>query len=276
MSLVYAAICSHAPGITARPERADPIARDTFFRHYERLRAAIDATRPDALFVVAAEHFANFFMDNMPSFCLGIADDYEGPLEEPEWLRIPRQRYPGNADLARRLFAHISQTVDLSYSQEMKFDHGVMVPLHFLTPDCDRVILPLIVNCQEPPLAPLTRAYELGRAIRRACDAVPERIALVGTGGISHWPCTPNSGMINEAWDREFLRRWTSNDRAALTAYSDADTLREAGHGGFEIRPLVAIAGACEGARGEVWCYVPIPIFAVGCSVAVMAVDRAV
>ena len=44
--------------------------------------------------------------------------------------------------------------------------------------------------------------------LRRACDSVPERIALVGTGGISHWPATPDSGKVNEAWDREFMRRW--------------------------------------------------------------------
>jgi 2,3-dihydroxyphenylpropionate 1,2-dioxygenase len=51
-------------------------------------------------------------------------------------------------------------------------------------------------------LTPLHRAYDFGRAIRRACDAVSERIALVGTGGISHWPATPNSGKINVEWDR--------------------------------------------------------------------------
>ena len=45
---------------------------------------------------------------------------------------------------------------------------------------------------------------------------------------------------------------------------------REGGQGGFEIRTFIAIAGATEGCAGELWCYVPIPIFAVGCTVAVM------
>ena len=31
--------------------------------------------RPDALIVIAAEHFANFFMNNMPvSYAIGMAD----------------------------------------------------------------------------------------------------------------------------------------------------------------------------------------------------------
>ena len=143
-----------------------------------------------------------------------------------------------------------------------------------LAPETDLPVIPANINCQGPPLTPLSRAYEFGRAVRQACDAVPERIALVGTGGISHWPATPNSGKINVEWDREFLRRWTRNDRSALTSYSDQETLRDAGQGGFEIRTLVAVAGACEGSSGEVWFCEPIPIFATSGFAAVMNLEQ--
>ena len=124
-----------------------------------------------------------------------------------------------------------------------------MVPLHFLTPRYDLPVIPVNINCQGPPLTPLQRAWAFGAALRRACDAVPERIALVGTGGISHWPATPDSGKINEAWDREFLARWSRNDRAALLDYNDEETYREAGQGGFEIRTFIAVAAAARGPR---------------------------
>ena len=48
---------------------------------------------------------------------------------------------------------------------------------------------------------------------------------------------------------------------------------REAGHGGFEIRTFIAVATATEGATGELWFYAPIPIFAIGCTVATMGVE---
>ena len=35
-------------------------------------------------------------------------------------------------------------------------------------------------------------------------------------------------------------------------------------------RPFIAISGATEGSTGDLWFYAPIPIFAVGCTVAVM------
>jgi len=270
MSLVFAGVCSHAPGITGRRDQADPAVRDAFYAAYDRMRQAIEAARPDALVVVGAEHFANFFMNNMPAICFGMADHYEGPIEDEAWLGIKRTRIPGAPELSLRLIEDVMNDIDLAYAQEWKFDHGIMVPLSFLTPRYDLPIIPVNINCQGPPLIPLKRCYEFGRALKRACEVRPERIAVVGTGGISHWPATPDSGRINESWDREFLHKFLGNRREELLAYQDEDTWREAGQGGFEIRTFVAIAGAAHGHSGELWFYAPIPIFAVGCTIAVM------
>jgi aromatic ring-opening dioxygenase catalytic subunit (LigB family) len=272
VSLVFGGVCSHAPGIVARAELADPELRDGLYEAYDDMRQRLEASRPDALVVLAAEHFANFFMDNMPSFAMGMADFYDGPIENPAWLRIERTRVPGNRDLSKRLIEEVMQTSDVAYAEEWRLDHGIMVPLHFLTPRYDLPLIPANINCQGPPLTPLHRAWAFGEALRRAVDAVPERIAVVGTGGISHWPATPDSGKINEAWDREFLGRWCRNDRDALIGYDDLSVYAEAGQGGFEIRTFVAVAAAAKGAQGTVHFYAPIPIFAVGCTVATYAV----
>ena len=270
MSLVFAGVCSHAPGITGRYERADKAQREGFYARMHAMRRRLEAARPDALIVVAAEHFANFFMDNMPAYCLGMADGYEGPVEDEEWLGIGKAGIPGNAELAERLIGVVMEDVDVSYAQEWRFDHGVMVPLNFLTPRYDLPVIPANINCQGPPLTPLKRAWKFGESLRRACDEQSERIALIGTGGLSHWPCTPDSGKINEAWDREFLDRWVRDDYSGMTGYSDAETYRDAGQGGFEIRTFVCVAGATAGSPREVLFYEPIPIFAVGCTVGIV------
>jgi len=268
MSLVFAAVCSHAPGITGRAHLADPARKDALHGELYRLGESLREARPDALIVIAAEHFANFFMDNMPAYAIGMADHYEGPIEDPGWLGIARTRVPGNAALSQRLIADVMNDVDVAFAEEWKFDHGIMVPLHFLTPRFELPVIPVNINCQGPPLTPLKRAWAFGAALRRACDAVPERIALVGTGGISHWPATPDSGKINEAWDRDLLDRWCRNDRDALLDYDDTTIYADAGQGGFEIRTYLTISAAAAGAQGTVHFYAPIPIFAVGCTVA--------
>lgn len=271
MSLVFAGVCSHAPGITSRAEIADPALRDPFYASLGQLREALEASKPDALIVIAGEHFGNFFMDNMPAFALGMGEYYEGPIEDEAFLKIKRRRVPGNAELSGRLIKSVMNDVDVAYCEEWKFDHGIAVPLHFLTPRYDLAVIPGNINCQGPPLTPLHRAWAFGEAIRRAADAVPERIALVGTGGISHWPATPDSGRINEAWDREFLSRWLRNDKTALLSYTDEETYRDGGQGAFEIRTFVCVAGAAGG-QGKLFYYSPIPIFAVGCTSATMAI----
>jgi aromatic ring-opening dioxygenase catalytic subunit (LigB family) len=272
MSLVFAGVCSHAPGITGRAHLADRAVADEFYGAYRGMAEELAAAKPQALVIVAAEHFANFFMNNMPSFAVGMAGSYEGPIEDPQWLGIARTRIPGAASLSLRLIREMMQTVDLAYAEEWRFDHGVMVPLSFLTPRYDVPVIPVNINCQGPPLAPLHRAWAFGEALRRAADRAPERIAVVGTGGISHWPATPDSGKINAEWDLEFLRRWQENDKRALLSYTDEATYRDAGQGGFEIRTFISVAAAAQG-RGRVHYYRPIPIFAVGCTVATMSID---
>jgi 2,3-dihydroxyphenylpropionate 1,2-dioxygenase len=241
MSLVYAGVLSHAPGITGRADLVENVAkRDEFYANLDAQRQQIEDAGTEALIVIAAEHFGNFFMNNMPAYCMGIGETYEGPIEDPEWIKIAKTKVPGAPDLGTRLVREVMKTVDTAFAEEWKFDHGIMVPLNFLTPKYD---LPI-------------------------CDSVPEKIAVVGTGGISHWPATPDSGKINEEWDRDFLNRLMRNDKDALLDYSDEDTYRDAGQGGFEIRTFIAIAAAAGG-KGDLQFYTAeLPIFAVGCTVA--------
>ncbi len=268
MPLVYAGVCSHAPGITGRADQADPVIREQFYAAFGAMGESIRASGAEAIVVIAAEHFANFFMNNMPSFAIGMSDSYDGPIEDPDWLGIRPFVAPGDRDLSERLIREVMKTSDVAYAEEWRFDHGIAVPLHFLTPQFDVPVIPVNINCQGPPLAPLERVWAFGEALRRAADAVPERIAIVGTGGISHWPATPDSGKINEQWDREFLDRWCGNDREALLSYDDATVYADAGQGGFEIRTFLAVSAAAGGAKGMVQFYEPIPIFAVGCTIA--------
>lgn len=272
MSLVYAGISCHAPGITNRPEKAKSATLSSLKAAFEQQRNDIEAAQPDALLVISAEHFANFFTNNMPTISIGMADFYDGPIEDSDWLGIPKARVPGCKDLTRRLIELVLQRADVGFAEEWQFDHGIMVPLSHVTPTYDTPIIPCNINCQAPPLMPLQRAYEFGRALRTAIDALPERIALLGTGGTSHWPCTPDSGKINAAWDELFLSHWCNHEVAAMTAYTDEDILADAGSGALEIRTSIAVAGAAGG-KGNLLFYEPVPVFACGCLIATMSIS---
>ena len=273
MSLVYAGVCSHAPGITGRAHMVENTAvQEALYQAFAQQKADIEASGAEVLVVIAAEHFANFFMNNMPAFCIGMGEYHEGPIEDPDWLGIAKTTIPGAPKLALQLASEIMQTVDVAYAEEWKCDHGIMVPLHFLTPKYDLPVIPVNINCQGPPLTPLPRAWAFGEALRHACDRASEKIAVIGTGGISHWPATPDSGKINEAWDRAFLALLERHDKAALLNFSDADVYAQAGQGGFEIRTYIAAAAAAGGPCEVQFYTAELPIFAVGCTVGKFAI----
>lgn len=266
MPLVFAAAANHAPGITGRRQNATDAQRTAFFGAYDQLRNRLDAARLDALVIVSAEHFTNFFMDNMPAFCFGLAESYPGPVEDEPFLRIPKTNVPGAARLARALAASVSEDVDIAHSEELVLDHGFMVPLHLLTPDMRVPIVPVIVNCLAAPRPGLNRCYALGRSLKRALDARPERVGLLAAGGLSHWPAVPESGQLNVDWDRAFLEDFLAHRRDALTRYTEDEIERDAGPGGHEIRAWIVVSAATEGALGETLCFEPIPAYAItGC-----------
>jgi 2,3-dihydroxyphenylpropionate 1,2-dioxygenase len=270
VSLVGAFVASHAPGITGRPSLPPAVESEPIFRAYDELRGRLEAARPDVLVIVSPEHWANFFLDNMPSFCIGIADEFSGPTDE-KFVNIERRSVPGNARLARALAESIAE-VDLSTSQEMAFDHGVMLPLHLLQTEVP--VIPIIVNCLAGMPAPLHRCHALGVAIRRAVDGWPERVALLGTGGLSHWPAMPESGQIGIDFDRRFLDAFLSGRIESFLHYPKEKLEAEAGPGGHEIRTWIAVAGAAGNALGTLLTYQPVPAWSTGCAVAVLEIER--
>ena len=113
MSLVGAFAASHAPGITGRPALPPAAESEPILRAYDELRARLMALQADVLVVVSPEHWANFFLDNMPSFCVGISDEFFGPTDE-KFVNIPRRSVRGHTRLARALAEGLAEEVDLA------------------------------------------------------------------------------------------------------------------------------------------------------------------
>src|SRR5436309_1990311 len=94
---------SHAPGMTARPEAGPPDQVASLYSAFAEASARIDKLQPDVIVLIAAEHWANFFLDNFPAFSVGTSDTFEGPIED--WLRVDRSQLRGNSELARDIVA---------------------------------------------------------------------------------------------------------------------------------------------------------------------------
>ena len=93
MPIVFAGAASHAPGMTAWTEAAPKQQADAFLENYRNLGLRLAASKPDVIVALTVEHWANFFLNNMPAFCVGRADHYDGPIEE--WPADPQSACAG-------------------------------------------------------------------------------------------------------------------------------------------------------------------------------------
>jgi aromatic ring-opening dioxygenase catalytic subunit (LigB family) len=264
MPIVFACAASHAPGMTAWTEAAPKQQADNFLENYHKLGFRLAESKPDVIVALTVEHWANFFLNNMPAFCVGRADHYDGPIEE--WLRIPKARVPGDAILAAQLLdACLAGGFDPTFSDELLFDHATFLPLHFLNPGMAVPVVPVILNALAPPMPAPSRCFAFGQVVGKFLQKDSKRIAVIATGGLSHWPGEAKHGKINIRFDQQFLENLLEGDYAKLTAYSHEEIHREAGSGGHEIRTWIALAGAVQGWKAELLAYEPVVPWATGC-----------
>jgi hypothetical protein len=262
MPLVYAAAASHAPGITAWPEAPPAEQRDTVYGSFERLRAELEAANVDALVVLTSEHWANFFLDHIGAFCVGRAQRFSGPIEP--WLRVEKTNVPGDPDLATAIIeAAYANGVEPSYAHELEFDHGTMVPLHFLTPAMDVPVVPIVFNTLAFPQPTAKRCYQFGQIIGDVARASSRRIGIIATGGMSHDPGERRHGIIDSDFDRRFFAAMLADDPAALTSITGPQ-FAAAGAGAFELLAWIALRGAIGAAPGHVLGYEAATAWATG------------
>jgi aromatic ring-opening dioxygenase catalytic subunit (LigB family) len=268
-NLAFAAAMSHAPGIAAFTDKAPEQQRRDFLEAAAQVRVALDQSRPDTIVFVAPDHFTNFFVDRMPAFCIGVNEDYEGPVEK--WLGIAKGHVPGAPDLAAHLLEELmEQGFDPAFSQGMKLEHSVMVPMNLIRPERDIPIVWIMVNCQVAPMPSLRRCFDFGRALHRVIGMRSERVAVIATGGLSHAPGAAEAHTLDPEFDREFLQMLAS-DRP--TSVLDIPTARmdRAGFGSWEIRPWAVALGAAEGRPARTLSYAPISAWQTGCAVSIFA-----
>lgn len=264
MPIVFACAASHAPGITAWTEAAPKQQADNFLGSYRKLGEMLTASKPDAIVALTVEHWANFFLNSMPSFCIGRAEHYDGPIEE--WLRIPKARVPGDASLGKDLIeACLDGGFDPTFSDELLFDHATFLPLHFLNRNLTVPVVPIIINTLTPPMPTAKRCFALGQFLGKTLERNQKRVAMIATGGLSHWPGEAKHGKINIPFDKNFLDNLITRDFTSLTAYTHDEINTEAGSGGHEIRTWIALAGAVQRSKAELLAYEPVIPWATGC-----------
>lgn len=213
------------------------------------LRSDLEASRPDVLIVVANDQFVNFFFNNIPTFFVTLADEVKGQFTRHKF------HYRNHKQLGRAILkAGIEKGIDFSYGEYVELQHTQVVPLYFLLPEPKIPILPIYVNTWVDPVPTPRRCYRVGELIREVANAQRERIAILATGGLSHFPGSPRIGEIDTQFDHKLLEIMRDGRGRTLADYSLEQILQA---GDSEFLNWMVVLGAVGDAKAASTLYIP-------------------
>jgi gallate dioxygenase len=240
---------SHTPTIgfaLDTGKQKDPVWAP-IFEGYEPVKKWLADKKPDVLFFIYNDHVTSFFFDHYSHFALGIGTEYPVADEGGGPRALPPLK--GHPKLAQHIASGlVADEFDLSFFQGKGFDHGVFSPLSLIwphDPEWPGAIVPLQCGVLEFPIPTARRCYKLGRALRKAILSYPEdiKVAIVGTGGLSHQVHGERAGFNNTPWDTEFVDTLV-NDPEKLTHLTIAEYAKLGGVEGAEVIMWLIMRGA--------------------------------
>jgi 2,3-dihydroxyphenylpropionate 1,2-dioxygenase len=273
MPLVSALAASHAPNILLEPgaewedfmklhysmapqgaaskpslEQQQKLRRDAE-EAFALLRVDLERAKPDVLIVVANDQFVNFFWNNIPTFFVTVADEVKGQFTRHKF------HYRNHKELGRAIVrAGMDKSIDFSFGERIELQHTQVVPLHFLLPEPKIPILPIYVNTWVDPAPTPRRCYEVGELIRAVAEHRDERVAILATGGLSHFPGSPRIGEIDTQFDHKLLEVMRQGKGKSLVDYSVQDLLQA---GDSEFLNWMVVVGAIGDAKASYTTYMP-------------------
>ena len=138
-----------------------------------------------------------------------------------------------------------------------ELDHGMKIPL-----------VPIVQNCAVPPLVPVRRAYEFGKALGDAIRSYTglQRVAVIGAGGLSHW--IGNRGSATSP--RTSTGSSSASSGASSTRCSTSRTTNSNSPATARTRSAAGwpVAGAVDPVRPRTLAYEPVYPWITGMAVA--------
>jgi 2,3-dihydroxyphenylpropionate 1,2-dioxygenase len=216
---------------------------------FAALRADMEEARPEVLIVVANDQFVNFFWNNIPTFFVTTADEVEGQFTRH------RFHYRNHKELGRAIVrAGMEKGIDFSYGEHIELQHTQNVPLYFLLREPKIPILPIYVNTWVDPAPSPRRCYQVGELIREVADQSNERVAILATGGLSHFPGSPRIGEIDTRFDHQLLQLMREGKGRSLADYPVEELLQA---GDSEFLNWMVVVGTVGDAKAAYTSYMP-------------------
>jgi AmmeMemoRadiSam system protein B len=247
--IVAAMTTCHAPQLFSRPPDEDPALLDQSIAAMRQLGTILDETKPDVLIFLGSDHLETFSMSCMPTFAI-VAGSRAIATFAGRDFDLPIHR-----ELAEELLDKLVRAeFDVAYSEDAVLGHTFAVPFEYVLGGRDIPVVPFFTNVYLPPLPSPRRCAALGEALAGILETRRERIAILASGGMSHYPGTWKYPHPEYNFDRWMISELERGNTGALLDMT-VEQLDEAGN--TELLTWATLFGAIGNQPGELVCYTP-------------------
>lgn len=266
MATLAGAFCAaHVPLIASQPGIADKKQVEHVMKAFGQIRTRMTELEIDTAIVIGDDHYTMFGPHCLPSMLIGIGD-VEGPHEQ--WLGHERAPIANNEPLAEHIMEYgFDNGFDWAVAKSLTIDHSTFVPYLKIIKELENVkMIPVYLAAGVAPLIRTKRCVQLGEMIANAVNAYEgsERVAIIGTGGLSHCVGGADMGKVNVEFDEMMIDMIKRRDIDAMLALTDEYVLETAGNGAFEYRNWLVAMGAVKNYECDLLCYEPISPWVTG------------
>ena len=248
--IVAAVGTCHTPYMFTRPPDENPQQLDAAAAAMRELGKVLDETRPDVIVFFGSDHVETFSVTCIPTFAI-IA----GSRAVAEFAGR-RYSLPVHREMAEDLLSKlvVQHEFDVAYSEDAELGHAFAVPFEYVIGKRDIPIIPLFTNVYVPPLPTPKRCAALGKAIAGIIKGRKERVALIASGGMSHFPGTSKYLTPEFDFDRWLVAQFEAGNTDALLNMTGTQ-LDEVGN--TEMLNWATMFGAIGPEEGELIDYIP-------------------
>jgi 2,3-dihydroxyphenylpropionate 1,2-dioxygenase len=248
--IVAAVGTCHTPYMFTRPPDENPQQLDQAGAAMRELGTVLDETTPDVILFFGADHVETFSVTCVPSFAIVAGNRAIAKFAGREH-NLPIHREMAE-DLLNRLV--VEHSFDLAYSEDAELGHAFSIPFEYVIGGRDIPVVPFFTNVYVPPLPTPRRCEALGRAIAEIVKGRRERVAIIASGGMSHFPGTKKYLHPEFDFDRWLLSQFEAGQPEALLNMTGTQ-LDEVGN--TEMLNWAVLFGAVGPQAGELVDYVP-------------------
>jgi 2,3-dihydroxyphenylpropionate 1,2-dioxygenase len=251
MGEIVAAIGTcHTPYLFTNPPDENPEQLKQAAKAMRELGTVLDETKPDVILFLGADHVETFSPTCVPTFCI-IAGSRAVARFAGRELILPVHREMAE-DILNKLVTE--RSFDMAYSEDAELGHAFAVPFDLVIGKRDIPVIPFFTNVYVPPLPTTQRCAAFGKALADIVKGRKERVAIIASGGMSHFPGTTKYLHPEFDFDRWLVSQFEAGNPDALLNMTNPQ-LDEVGN--TEMLSWAVMFGAIGKVQGELIDYIP-------------------